>query len=88
MRRRSMKVPPLTGERIGPGRVPQACRGVGPAVSWGPATEDPQMRPIRPFLLAALLALPACATVEGAGRDLSRAGELVSEGAREVRRAF
>jgi len=46
------------------------------------------MRPIRPFLLAALLALPACATVEGAGRDLSRAGELVSEGAREVRRAF
>ncbi|RDC70941.1 entericidin, EcnA/B family [Rhodovulum sp. 12E13] len=46
------------------------------------------MRPIRPLVLCLLLALPACATVEGAGRDLSKAGELVSEGAREVRRAF
>jgi predicted small secreted protein len=44
-----------------------------------------QMRPVRLALLAALLALPACATVEGAGRDISKAGELVSEGAREVR---
>ena len=33
-------------------------------------------------------ALPACATMEGAGRDLSKAGEPVSERAREVRRAF
>jgi len=41
-------------------------------------------------LLCALPALPlaACATVEGAGQDLSQAGEFVSETAREVRRAF
>ena len=46
------------------------------------------MRPTRLLLLALVLALPACATVEGAGRDISKAGEMVSEGAREVRRAF
>ena len=39
-------------------------------------------------LTATLLAVTACATVEGAGRDISKAGEMVSEGAREVRRAF
>jgi len=39
-------------------------------------------------LLPALLLLTACATVEGAGRDLSKAGDFVSDSAREVRRAF
>ncbi len=34
------------------------------------------------------LCLTACATVEGAGEDLSDAGEFVSDTAREVRRAF
>jgi predicted small secreted protein len=46
------------------------------------------MRPTRLLLLALCLALPGCATVEGAGRDISKAGEMISDGAREVRRAF
>ena len=44
---------------------------------------------LRPALLALCLStLAASATVEGAGQDLSQAGEFVSETAREVRRAF
>ena len=39
-------------------------------------------------LTAMLLAVSACATVEGAGRDIEAAGEAVSESARDVRRRF
>ncbi len=44
------------------------------------------MRRLVPFVM--ILALAACATMEGAGRDISKAGEMVSDTAREVRRAF
>ncbi|MEL6207030.1 MAG: entericidin A/B family lipoprotein [Pseudomonadota bacterium] len=44
------------------------------------------MRRILIFL--ALVGLAGCATIEGAGRDISKAGQFVSDGAREVRRAF
>ena len=42
----------------------------------------------RLLLILPLLALTACATVEGAGQDLSDAGDFVSDTAREVRDAF
>ncbi|MEM1428727.1 MAG: entericidin A/B family lipoprotein [Pseudomonadota bacterium] len=46
-------------------------------------------RSIRLTLTAlSLLGLAACATVEGAGQDISDAGDFVSDTAREVRRAF
>ena len=38
-------------------------------------------RLILPLLL---LSLDACATVDGAGRDISKAGDLVSDSARSV----
>jgi predicted small secreted protein len=36
--------------------------------------------------LAGLLALAACNTIEGAGRDVSAAGDVVSDTARDVKR--
>ena len=55
-----------------------ALAGGGRSVSSGPGhrrlPEDPRMRPARLLLLALSLALPACATVEGAGRDSRRPG--------------
>lgn len=42
----------------------------------------------RTLLLLSILGLSACATVEGAGRDISAAGDLVADGARQIQRAF
>lgn len=39
----------------------------------------------RLFALFLMLSLAACATVEGAGKDLSQAGQAVSTSAREVK---
>ena len=43
---------------------------------------------MKPFailaLFASVLALSACETVEGAGRDIQTAGTAVSQGARQV----
>lgn len=36
--------------------------------------------------LIALIALTACETVQGAGRDISKGGEAVSEASRDVQR--
>jgi len=59
--------------RAGAGRLP-----------WETATV------IRPLLLAlgALALLSACNTVEGVGRDVSIAGDAVSDTARDVQRRF
>ena len=39
---------------------------------------------IRLIALVALLAVAACETVEGAGRDLQTAGEVITEEAQDV----
>lgn len=36
----------------------------------------------------ALLALASCETNKGAGRDVSKAGEVIEDAARSVQRAF
>lgn len=38
------------------------------------------------LLLALLLATTACNTIEGAGQDIKKAGQAVSESAEEVRK--
>ena len=38
----------------------------------------------RLFVLLALLALTACETIEGAGRDMETAGEAISQEANEA----
>ena len=43
---------------------------------------------IAAVLLAAGLALAACNTIEGAGRDIQGAGEAVEDGAKKVRKAL
>jgi len=43
---------------------------------------DPFRAPLRPLAVIALIALffvPACETIEGAGRDLSAAGQAVTQ---------
>lgn len=39
---------------------------------------------IRTLALLALIALTACETVEGAGRDLTTAGEVITEEAKDA----
>ena len=39
-------------------------------------------------LIAGLLALAACNTVEGVGRDVQGAGEVIEEGARKTKKAI
>ncbi|HET7410696.1 MAG TPA: entericidin A/B family lipoprotein [Paracoccaceae bacterium] len=39
------------------------------------------------MLLAALMALSACNTVQGVGRDVQGAGEVIESGAAKVKRA-
>ena len=39
---------------------------------------------IRSLALLALIAVAACETVEGAGRDLQTAGEVITEEAQDV----
>ncbi|HYE02662.1 MAG TPA: entericidin A/B family lipoprotein [Phycisphaerales bacterium] len=38
-----------------------------------------------PLIAAAILAVPACNTVEGAGEDIESAGEGISDTSRDVR---
>lgn len=42
----------------------------------------------RAIPLLMILALSACATIQGAGRDISAAGDFVADGARQVQQAF
>lgn len=47
---------------------------------------------MKPFLMIAMLmslfALAACETVEGAGQDISTAGEAIAEESREVQAGY
>ena len=43
---------------------------------------------IIPLMMAGLLALAACNTIQGAGRDIQGAGEAVEDGARKVKKAI
>ncbi len=45
-------------------------------------------RPIALLPLLALLAVAACETVEGAGRDLETAGETITEESQEAQTEF
>ena len=40
------------------------------------------------IMMASLLALAACNTVEGIGEDVQDAGEIIEEGARKTKRAI
>ena len=40
------------------------------------------------IMLAGLLALSACNTVEGVGEDIQGAGEVIEEGAKKTKRAI
>ena len=42
----------------------------------------------RVLLCLAILSLSACATVQGAGRDISAAGDFVADSAQTVSNAF
>ena len=48
-----------------------------------PTQRETEVMPIRILAALALLALAACNTVEGAGRDISTAGDAMTDEAQE-----
>lgn len=71
-------------------RKPFFCADHRPICYQHTVTLENRMTRIRTSLLAliALLALTACETVQGAGRDISTVGSVITEGSQEVQQGL